>query len=311
MAYQTGTVNSMNDLKTILDSFCVTNGWVQTGDVLEKGSSYVRITNPDSERIKVEGANSTDFLTEPCAFGNVMYVTTVSFPITYYMFVHTNPDMVVCVINYEVDRIQVLMFGDIVKIDNAAYVGGNFFFASRHESYYTKISCFWYLSDDDIGGAGNDPFTSKSNAFMPFLTASRYSYSPVGMHVKIDGHVWDTSANSNPFNIILAPNSILPYHRSPNLWDSQAHLIPMNLMYKMADSLYGDLGYVEHIRLIKIDNYNIGDIVEIAPDKWKVFPWVKKETTYPNGRSSVSQADEQYALAASGTLGFAVRYDGP
>lgn len=309
MAYYTGTVSTMVELKTVIETQAVVGGWTLASGVLSKGLSHIKLTNPDNLQIDITGANSADFLTEPAGFSRCIYVDTPDYPLTYYLFVHTNPDMVVCVVNFQTDTIQTLFFGDIVKLDNAAYVGGNLFFASGYSPNPTYRSCLWYLTDDGIGGTDNQNDTQPAhdaNFFMPFLTEWSNTNSGNGFHAKIDGNIWDSSSN-----VMCLDTTIANYHRSPNLWDSQAHLIPLHLQFKMLDSLFGYLGYIDHIRLIKINNYNIGDIVTISPDKWKVFPWYRKELTRPNGNSSVSQVDEQAALNGSGGLGFAVRYDGP
>lgn len=305
MAYQTGTANSMAILKTALETFCTTYGWTLTGGVLYKGNSYVALSLPDEYRLQINAAASADFLTDPCPYAFCLYVTD-SYPVTYHFFLHENPDTVVCVIHYDTTRIQVMMFGDMVKINETAFDGGNFFYASRSELGYTKIPALYYITDSNIASTYfYDISSHKATMFMPWVSKFPYTSPYKGIRVNIDGNVWDSVGNC-----VLTDSAISSYHRSPNQWDSQSHLIPMQLQYAMADSLWGYLGYIEHIRLVRVTNYNIGDVLEITPDKWKIFPWVQKETTYPDGRTGSSQFDEQAALQASGTLGFAVRYDG-
>jgi len=317
MAFQTGTFTTVAGLKSTIESFCTTNGWTLTSGVLYKGLSYIKLTTPDAYRLTITGANSVDFLTTPCPFSQTLYLLAEELPATYYLFVHATPDMCVCVVNYSTVKIQVLMFGDIVKVNNSAFVGGNFFFASRPTTNYTLATCLEEITDTNIESSTYDnPIYNGRGTFMPFqtyafLVTNCYGRSTMGFHAEIDNYIWDMDDDEDRVaankRIMLTESSISSYHRSPNQWDTQAHLIPMHITAKMEDSLWGYLGYVEHIRLIRIDNYNIGDIVEIAPDSWKVFPWVKKEMTYPNGGKPGD--NEQLALEGSGSLGFAVRYD--
>jgi hypothetical protein len=318
--YQTGTFTTVAGLKSTIESFCTTNGWTLTSGVLHKELSYVKLTNPDSDRLTITGANSVDFLTTPCPFSQTLYLVSGDLPATYYLFVHADPDMCVCVVNYNTVQIQVLMFGDIVKIHSSAYVGGNFFFASRQDSNYTLAPSLRYINDVNVYSGSSATGANKRSHFMPFQTGGNvagglnYGYIRSGFHAEIDDYIWDMDSESELFiankNIMLTESTISSYHRSPNQWDSQAHLIPMHIQARMEDDLWGYLGYVEHIRLIRIDNYNIGDIVEIAPDSWKVFPWVKKDMTYPSGSTSGTTQDNiLLPLESSGSLGFAVHYD--
>ena len=317
--YQTGTFSSVAGLKSTIESFCTTNGWTLTSGVLHKGLSYIKLTTPDAYRLTIQGANSVDFLTTPCPFSQTLYLLAEELPATYYLFVHANPDMCVCVVNYSTVKIQVLMFGDIVKVSNSAYTGGNFFFASRlaESPNCTYVNCLKYIDDADICVAGPITTGPAYSSFMPFVTSGRwgdrlYDNVRTGFHAEIDDYIWDSDGapqGLTTIKIMLTESSISSYYRSPNQWDSQAHLIPMHIQARMEDNLWGYLGYVEHIRLIRIDNYNIGDIVEIAPDSWKVFPWIKKEMTYPNGGENIIPIDTMLLLEGSGSLGFAVRYD--
>jgi len=66
-------------------------------------------------------------------------------------------------------------------------------------------------------------------------------------------------------------------------------------------SLIGDL---ENARYMRIDNYAPGEVFNLGAERWKALPWHQKNAT-PAGRSGGD------GLTHTGTLGWAIRYEGP
>ena len=66
-------------------------------------------------------------------------------------------------------------------------------------------------------------------------------------------------------------------------------------------SLIADLA---NARLVRINNLAPGDIVTLGAEKWKTFPWYRKDLSYPNGGVTGNYNH-------SGTFGWAIRYQGP
>jgi hypothetical protein len=302
MAYETGSVASPTALQTIIENFCTTNGWTLNagaGSWLSKGQSHVHFSGANTTTLTISGANSADGTTELCPFTRSIYIPSVSWPVTYHLFYDTAPDQVSCVLNYESTKIQVIMFGDLVKVHNSAYVGGNWFFASRGGIITDNVklsacSDIAIQSQTTIGGAVSIPFSL-------LLTESGGSHEDNngGLHCKIDGNIWYQDNDYYNYKVSLTDYTISALFRSPNSWNNQAQLIPIHLQYTMASALYSYIGYVEHLRFIRVDNYEIGDIITLGSDKWKVFPWYIKNVVSRNGNS---------VSADSGTLGFACRY---
>lgn len=320
MAYYTGSVSNPSDLKTIIETECVVNGWSLSGGWLSKGINHISLSAPDANYLNITGANSADGLTEPSGITHSIYIPNTYWPVTYYLHILTAPDQVIVVVNYNAHYCQTIMFGDIVKVNNSAFVGGNWYFGttgpdihSFNNSQRTGLDTCgigtFSVTGSEIDsyiycGEGGYPAHPSSVHAVPF--AKTTSYYGVGteasyvqpFHAKIDSDIWDNALT--PLKVSYTDQVLWDLYRSPNTWNQQAHLVPMNLQYKMADNFYAYLGYIDHIRLIRNDNYEIGDILTIAPDEWKIYPWFKKDTVYRNGR-----------IGTSGTVGFAVRYDGP
>lgn len=261
-------------------------------------------TKPSTSFLGITGMNGNG--TGICQIPRNIYVTAASWPVTYYLFYSASPDQIVCVVNYETDKIQMMVFGDIVKIHSSAYVGGNWFFATK-EFVSTLLPNLQEISDVRIVSGRGTSTGNQIGAFIPFTGAgdsATGNSGNTGLHVEIDGNVWNT-ANSAGFlyPITCTDETIRNVFRSPNAWNQQAHLIPIHIQWAAtANFMY--LGYVEHLRHIRVNNYNIGDIVTLGADKWKVFPWYFKNLAAPNGPVG-------NGFPNSGTIGFAVRYDGP
>ncbi|WP_020160512.1 hypothetical protein [Methylobacter marinus] len=304
MAYQTGTVASPAALKSVIESFCTNNGFGLTANWLSKGQSNVTLTVDGTKGLHITGANSADGTVELCPFSKQIYIVDASWPVTYYLFYSANPDQVVCVLQYDTNKIQTIMFGEIVKIHSSAFVGGNWFFASRGGSSASiGEPVFVSITDAEILSGVTTLYGSfqfRGDIAIPFSTGvGGWTYKTTGLHAKIDGSVWDST---DKLKVTPTDYTVSSLFRSPNAWNNQALLVPIHLQFAMADNFKAYLGYVEHIRYIRIDNYEIGDIVTLGTDRWKVFPWIAKNAAARN--ASVAATD-------SGTVGFAVRYDGP
>jgi hypothetical protein len=213
---------------------------------------------------------------------------------------------------------QYLMFGDIVKVNNSAYVGGNWYWGSRGDC--SLLSSYPHMYDFTTSVVrSNNQYSMTSGAVAPFMQGYWTTMAAVGsyIHAEIDGSVWKSSPDSSidTNNVLISPSTICSFFRGLNTWNSQAILTPIHLDALGSSSLWQYLGYIEHIRFIRIDNYNLGDIITIGSDRWKVFPCVYKDTvarnTPPYQTSYPANPYYYIGLKSSGTLGFAIRYDGP
>jgi hypothetical protein len=70
-------------------------------------------------------------------------------------------------------------------------------------------------------------------------------------------------------------------------------------------SLVADLA---NARLLRIDNITPGDILTIGTDKWKAYPWYRKNVSARDGSGNQGSA---YNINHTGTFGWAIRYEGP
>jgi hypothetical protein len=329
MIYSTGAAGSPSSLKSTIESLATANGWTLSGaGVLYKGTSFVELATSGSEYLTIKGCGSSDGTLNPMSRVCTIACSSGEWSsAVFYITINTNPDMIICVVKYDTNRIQVLMFGNIKKIHDSAYVGGDFAWATS-TIYSMSIAApydpahqwrdFCGLS---IYGTSSEGISESTLALdgcfigqnstkgqpIPFhfrspIETTSYPLPQQGFHAEIDGQIWDED-----HKVTFTNATVTSLYRSPNLYNSQALLVPMNLQYAMTDSLYGYLGYIDHMRLIRIDNYELGDIITIGTDQWKVFPWLQKYSAKRNGFFGTYTAGNAEGARRSGTLGFAIR----
>lgn len=324
MPYFTGTVSAVADIKTVIETACVSSGWSINSGWLNKGQSFVELSVwKDTSLIKgvrIRSANGPG--TGINTAQHSITLRPADFPLTYEIFIHSNPDQVVAVFKYG-EFNQVIMFGDLKKVHPSAYVGGNWVFASGIDPQYTT-------SDNDIVGffttsklvyvsinanATNTLGTDYGLRLVPFpagptnSNSSKWFLSQV--HAEIDNQVWlnaNEGGASYQYQLTITPDNLRLWYSSLSTWNQQALLIPFEVSYFWRNpggqELLMPLGLVDHIRLMRITNYNTGDVVTFGSDRWKVYPWYRKNTDYPNGTGGTNHQ-------STGTFGFAVKYDGP
>ena len=311
MAYTTGTFSGLTNLKTLIESAAVTAGWTLSSGWLSKGINNVSIT-ATSTLLTITGANSSTGSVEPAGYNFYMGLLAGATVNAYHIVTNTNPEMVICVVQHDTNRVQMLMFGNLKKVNDSAYVGGNFFWASNEancNTIYTSPYPYYYYSDVQdfavTGGTyGIRVCYNKPGWAVPFCTKGTLGSNPaMGIHLKINSKIW----NIDHTLINYTEETHAALSRSPNAYNGQAHLIPMNLHVLMASSLYEYIGYIEYIRFIRIDNYNLGDTITLGSDQWKVFPWCQKDVTNRNGTNNAGLSGGSTTAGTSGTFGFAIK----
>jgi hypothetical protein len=318
MAYYSGVANNVNDLLNALRNSAVSDGWTLTGNVLSKGTMYIE-TQVSYGNLKARaGINSS--MGSPCPWQHIGYVTksTQSTPcdITYpcnWEF-HGHSQEVYFVVNFAVDRYQFLAFGKST-VPGLSGVGtwiGASVGAVLDElggstySFTTPISIFGY------GGGGN--YGSGYQYITMSLFGQTHSVEENGMatpgyvHHDLDGYGWRVEPSSSsiyyPFGRqwIATTSDTGPYMFQPSAWNAEAVLLPLRCYFRRPSSMLSLIVDCEHARLLRIDNLTPGDVLTLGSDKWKVYPWHRKNTAARNGGNYIDH---------TGTFGWAVRYLGP
>lgn len=320
MAFVTGTANSFADLRTALFSACVAQGWTLTDDVLSKGAAFVRCTISAADTatqgigLILQGATgyASGSLVNPAPvtprLGAPSRDTNLAaWPMEYSIHIFNSPDEVFLVARYNLDYYLWLSFG----VSGVAGLGAS-------GLWTTAISRLKrgpqgggiVISPASGGGTGSDnpnP-TFGGSAGAPFWNTG--TYFDAGSHQDaicsgLDSVLWPVRSGPdaravNSFQAVEASYPLIT--RSPSAWNSEAILLPIQGYVFRASNKCSLVVDVKNARYVRVDNYEPGQIITLGSDRWRVYPFYRKSTAARDGGFGVDH---------TGTMGWAIRYDGP
>jgi len=311
MAYQTGTASSLSDLKTTLELFATTNGWALNSGVLSKAGCHVKFTSDvDYLRFNIgSGDDGNGGLTDAFDFTGVSTgdqyrnsgqgfqivrvrnSQTMQFPITYHLISHVNPENIFLIINYNITHCQHIAFGNFQKYGTW---GGGQYGSGTTGWYSTKQQTLREYSS--IDGDGN-------NGAGAYLFANQYGSAYVdpcpssAIKCDVDAQTWrgfsQTYNNDFPTaweRTCSAAAWSQPYLTILSTVNLQPVMCPPVLCIGRPAKMHSIAGIMPHVRYLRIDNYNVGDVISVGSQRWIVFPHTNKQ--HYNG-------------------GWAIKYDGP
>ena len=317
MPYETGTTTSFDDLRTRILTFLQANGWTLSGNVIHRGNVYAALRAYPADLL-VDGGQgeSGGELTSktPYDFGRILaacYGTQVAFPSTYHLFVHTNPDMFLCVLNYATLNVQWLTFGELSKYgswNGGQYFGASYCMSNGNENNWQQRFHNHYCYDYNTNNSVVRPLGIGYFWAAKHDDLEAYQTSNMNMVCDIDGSLgdWIDNRGLQPgpnFNGSFFSRDIVV--NSPNNFNSQTALVPVHVYTSRPGAFCSLIGHTEHTRYCNMKHYNVGDILTLGADKWMVFPHQKKSNLTLNDSNQFASTGE------TGLLGFAVRYDGP
>jgi len=318
MPYDTGTTTSHADLHSRINTFLTANGWTQDGNVLYKGNVFAEVTD-DTSYLQVKGGQgqSGGTLTTPCAavsrISTVCWGPDIVFPCTYHFFAHSSPDMFMCVLNHNTLYVQWMTFGELNKY--GTWNGGQYYGSSYNTGNLQNRFLFYNWESRFYNTQAGQTTNVGIGLFWAAKYASNGGYGNMQMVCDIEGALGDwidnygtLSAGNPAFNGSYYARDLVPY--SPNTFNTQATLIPINIYVGRASAFNSIVGEPGHTRYVNIKHYNIGDIITLGAEKWMVFPHAEKSAhSLTDPGSTTSSTDT--SKCQTGYLGFAVRYDGP
>ena len=337
MPYYTGVSNSYADLITALTNGCTANGWTWADGILSKGSLYVKVTETTSSGSSVAGVliqggtsktgatlNGGAWIKPKMSTPNTLL--SVTWPVEYYLHIYTNPDEVYLVVRYNVDRFMWLTFGQ----SNIPGLTGTGLWTSASQAermVSTSISTTpeptnWWRADYYNSAVGYHSTPGGSPGAVtcggPFMAgdfnpqSSESSSNHTGYNSTIHTGYLTTAGGwtfypwwgySNGFADFGRFNGEL-ITRSISVWSQESTLIPFSVYERRANSKVSLVMQPMASRFCNVANYEPGQTITLGADKWRVYPFGKKN-------SSVMTVNGQYSGQDTGRLGWAIRYDGP
>jgi hypothetical protein len=307
-AFGTGTGGTGTYTVSVLQTVASTT-ITTSANVLSKNGVFFRI-GETAKHITCLGCESNlvsnpapDFVSIGRIYERTGYPTKeISFPCNYEVFGFDKE--LYLVVNYDVDRYQWMAFGKSTVpglVNGGGWCGASI---GRFVGTGSVADTAYVVMGTEFGGSD---FGEIAPALFWVTYADSFHCRNSWVNHGLDSHgwTWNGSASSFPIGIRCAAPLL---NLQPSLWNTETVLLPIrayNERPSFRSSLVADL---EFARLIRIDNLSPGDILTIGSDKWKVFPWYKKNATARNASGVTSGSN---GVDHTGTFGWAIRYEGP
>lgn len=315
MAFVSGSANSVSDLLTALQDACVGNGYTLSGSVLHKGTLFLQ-ASVASGCLKIlggTGINGSNQLTGagPAAvqIGATVGVPSVgTWPVFFSIHVLDEPDEVYLIVNSDVDQFHWLAFG----VNAATGITGSGVWYGGTEGEFAPALTTKAIALEPVMTVGGE---GPNSCPALFFSAGNNFYRTVNsfIHHNLDDVGWSGGGTSNSLAVGAASAVVggpanaargveVALQRQPNSWNQDSILLPIRPLVPRASLKCSQIGDLAHSRYIRVSNYEPGEVITLGSDRWRVYPWFRKNASTPNGGSNITH---------SGTLGWAVRYDGP
>jgi hypothetical protein len=319
MAYQTGTLNSLADIQTVIRTFLVDNGWTwDTGSsTIYKDTVFVQFVTPSGDKVlfraktALSGGSSAP---RDVGMGRMIRDGTgnvpavITYPATYWAFLAD--DEFYFVVNYDVSRYQYVMWGrSTVDVGSAtgAYISGSVN-ESTFPSGATNMGCGIAIAPTGVASGASAVYGYRTSA--PFWDdrqgagtgvlggypdlRSSFLHSDLGdatwsLHIQSGANTYTGVGNGYAGNL----SAVLP-----NTWNAESPLLPLRAYRLLTESKVALVADMQHARQCRVDNFNDAEIISIGPDQWQVFPFHRKDIAARNGGEYIDH---------TGTFGWAIR----
>lgn len=305
--FYTGNFSSFVTLKASMEAALQNHGWALNGDgTLVKNGMYVRLVASTIYQIAAFAGTGSSLPPAPLpgapAYGvKIMNFSgsPMNFPATYDLHVFEDTDEVYLVVNYNGDKYQQLSFGK----SRVNQVGG------------TGMWLTGSFRSDVVQAATHLVYTSASDSYVGFgwsgmgcgLFHEAYN-APLGcsyIHTGLDTTGWKQVGTSDG-NLLGSGDPMAALLQSlPSQFNQSTVLLPLLAVQRRLSKGQTVAADLENARLCRNDNHLSGEIVTYGTDRWKVYPFHRKNAAVRNGVPWSTGSDH------TGTFAYAIRYTGP
>lgn len=294
MAYYSGSANDMSAVHNALVESCLAEGWAfnSSTNVLSKGSVYLKV-EVIAGYLSAIGRTSADSGDAPNAvrIGRIGAIE-ISWPAAWEVFVFDIE--VYLVVNYRVDYYQWMAFGQ----STITSLPGTGMWCAATGGGLTDPNNQLFITPTGGGTAGTDAKTCGAPfwATVAIEESGRNSF----VHHNLGGRGWSLSLDGFYYAGAAALAPLIGL--LPNTWNSEAVLLPIHAHAIRASQKVSKVASLVNARYTRVDHYLPGQVIALGNDRWKVFPFYRKDMSARDGGNNV---------AHSGSLGWAIRYEGP
>ena len=309
MAYYSGQATSYQELLDVLVAACVTEGWTWADGILSKSNIFLKLNvnssgvfeNGEGVIAKIGtgklGAALENSIGGAARLGRIAsagWGSDFNFPVKYNIHVFEEiVEEVFFIIQVGIDQFQYLAFGqsDI----------------SGHGAWMSSTCGLVYNSYTHNLVTNNPSFTGGSWTYShvraPFWQKQEYGFvNYIAVSEVIRDEVNGKWLNNNSGDL-YAFSQIEPLiNRQPSNWDSNTIFLPINVYATKYQSKVALVLSIKNAHYLRIDNLEPEQIITLGNDKWKVYPFFRKNR---------QQRDSGWDYNHSGTFGWVIRYDGP
>ncbi|RKG29855.1 hypothetical protein D7V21_16880, partial [Acinetobacter guerrae] len=273
MAYYSGQAASFSELLSVLVNACVEQGWIWVDNILSKDQIGIKLQIVNNHITALAGDGSTLANPAPAIVRmGALDNQTVKFPVDYYLFIFENPDEVYLIIKYELDKFLWLCFG--CSILNLPASG----------AWVAAIKAVGSSDSVNIGiDEGGTAYTGNPTSAAPF-------WNTKNCHNSFFQHGFETLWSPNSGQALSTIGSVVAnghmgalISRQPNRWNSETIMLPIILLALRSSSKKSYVAEIVNARFLRIDNYDPEEIITYGADKWKVFPFYKKDVLNKDG----------------------------
>jgi len=293
MGFYSGSANDMTAVRSALVDACVAEGWAwnSSTEMLSKGPLFLRLQIV-SGYLTLLGRTSAAAGDAPSIVRMGQMGTAITWPVEYMFFIFDAE--VYCVIRFGVDYYLWCAFGQSTV---AGLLGTGMWVAASVHAVGNQNPAISPIAGAELSfGYGCAAIFWRTN------TGGLVNAHDHWVHSDIDDQGWWSGQSVGAAAVGIKP--VVPLiGLLPNSWNSEAVLLPMRA-YKIGPSNKLSMTVdLEHARYTRVDNYSPGEIIQIGSDRWMVLPFYRKNTAARDGSSQ--PADH------TGTMGWAIRYEGP
>ncbi len=311
MAYYSGQATSYQELLNVFVAACVSEGWTWADGILNKGNAFIAASyNPtpifaNGSGLQFQGgtgksngtlinASLTKVRIGPLNTGT--FVPAPSFPLHYHVFIFDNPNEVYLIIKYDINRFFFVGFGLSTTQGSGLWLSGSM--GLRYSTSSGTSSGHISISAESGGDSQSSSYARATGFFWQSSADNSIQCVCQTIYTNVDAIGWTDNNFFTPANRKLVPL----ISRSPSNWSNEAILLPIEPVLTRSPNKASILAKIENARYLRIENLEPEQVLTLGNDKWMVFPFHKKNSSVPNGGSTIDH---------SGTFGWAIRYDGP